>query len=125
MTRFVLACFAILGVAYYLLSGGSNFTPPEPDAPPRSLSTYDTVLPDPVVEVAPEEAPPPPVQDIRTVTSTRVNLRAGPSTNTDVLGTLVQGDQVAVLETGSDGWVQLEIVGTNITGWTLSRFLSQ
>ncbi len=46
--------------------------------------------------------------DYRFVIGTRVNMRAGPGTDYDVIGQLVQGDRVDVLEDPGAGWVLLD-----------------
>ncbi len=86
-------------------------------------------LADPVVntgepEPLPEEqtaSAPPTAADLREVTGDTVNLRDGPGTNFNVVDRLTRGTVIAVLDTGPDGWVYVEING--LTGWMSSDFL--
>ncbi|MEM8979851.1 MAG: SH3 domain-containing protein [Pseudomonadota bacterium] len=61
--------------------------------------------------------------DMRTVTANRMNFRAGPGTNFDIIGKVVNGDVTYVLETNGAGWARVELEdGTQ--GWLAERFLS-
>ncbi len=55
------------------------------------------------------------------MTGDTVNLRDGPGTNFNVVDRLTRGTVIAVLDTGPDGWVYVEING--LTGWMSSDFL--
>lgn len=63
--------------------------------------------------------------DIRVVTARAVNVRGGPSTNFDVVGGLLQGDEVLVVEPASDGWARVRIEGDGIEGYVATRFLAE
>jgi len=58
------------------------------------------------------------------VTGTRVNLRSGPSTETDILDALVQGTRAEVLASLADGWAQIRVIETGIEGYMADRFLA-
>lgn len=60
--------------------------------------------------------------DIRTVSGNRVNVRGGPGTNFDVVGRLVRGDAVEIIEDNGNGWVLMRAVDTGAQGW-LADFL--
>lgn len=57
------------------------------------------------------------------VTGTRVNLRAGPSTDTDIIAALDLGTEARVLSADTDGWYQIEIAG-GLQGYMSTDFLS-
>lgn len=59
--------------------------------------------------------------EIRSVSADTVNLRDGPGTNFNVLERLTRGTLVALLESGPDGWVYVEVNGR--TGWMSSEFI--
>lgn len=60
--------------------------------------------------------------DLRRVNGNRVNVRGGPGTNFGVVGKLVRGDEVEVLEDNGSGWVRFRQVDGSTTGW-LADFL--
>jgi hypothetical protein len=60
--------------------------------------------------------------DYRFVIGTRVNMRAGPGTGYDVIGQLVQGERVVVLEDPGTGWVLLDVDGAQ--GWMADFLLT-
>lgn len=57
------------------------------------------------------------------VTGNQVNLRAGPSTDTAVLGALVRGERAELIDS-SGGWVQIRAVSTGTIGYMADRFVS-
>lgn len=57
------------------------------------------------------------------VTGTRVNMRAGPSTDNSVVDSLVRGTIVEVLGEEVNGWVELRDVATGVTGFMAARFI--
>ncbi|UWR22930.1 SH3 domain-containing protein [Sulfitobacter sp. S190] len=59
---------------------------------------------------------------LRAVSGNRVNVRGGPSTNFGVVGKLVRGDQVRILEDNGNGWVLMQHVDSNTEGW-MAEFL--
>jgi hypothetical protein len=60
--------------------------------------------------------------DIRTVSGNRVNVRGGPGTDFNVVGKLVRGDSVEIIEDNGNGWVLMRSVDTGAQGW-LADFL--
>ncbi len=52
-----------------------------------------------------------------------LNLRAGPSSGSKIIGTLSLNDQVEMLGMGPGGWAQVRVVRTGIIGWVASRYL--
>ena len=62
------------------------------------------------------------ITDVRTVNGNRVNVRGGPGTNFDVIGKLVRGDSVEILQDDGTGWVLMRSLDTGAQGW-LADFL--
>lgn len=55
--------------------------------------------------------------DVREVTGSSVNMRAGPGTDFEKVGKLSKGTQVAVLEEPGNGWLMFEVLETGQTAW--------
>jgi len=55
--------------------------------------------------------------DVREVTGSSVNMRAGPGTDFETVGKLSKGTQVAVLDDPGNGWLMFEVLETGQTGW--------
>ena len=74
--------------------------------------------------LSPEEPRPSAETDDSTIYITvgKVNFRAGPSTDTDIIDTLSDGAPVTVLEYDPDGWSKAEVDG--VTGYIKSEYLS-
>ena len=149
VVRFMILTFAVLSWAFYELSGGSQFAPPEAvPAPLIARAEQETMIgaahagdaaeiveasfAEPVVVTgASEFAPPPaavaavapePPADIRTVAGSRVNMRSGPGTSHGVLTVLSRGDPTEVLAV--DGrWARIRAGG--IEGWMALSMLSE
>jgi hypothetical protein len=64
------------------------------------------------------------IAEYRTVTGSRVNLRAGPSTSFDAVTQLLEGEEVEVLDETPDGWVKLRAMDGNDIGWMAGSFLT-
>ncbi|MBV2359811.1 SH3 domain-containing protein [Thalassococcus sp. CAU 1522] len=62
--------------------------------------------------------------DLRLITGSRVNMRNGPGTDYSVVGRLVRGDQVEILQNSGDGWVKLRALKGNRVGWMSARFVT-
>lgn len=62
---------------------------------------------------------------IRFVTAKRVNVRKGPSTDTEVLDQVIFAEAVEVLSEPADGWVLIRIEGDGVEGYIASRFLQR
>ncbi|RVT82315.1 SH3 domain-containing protein [Rhodobacteraceae bacterium CCMM004] len=58
------------------------------------------------------------------VTGNRVNLRAGPSTGTAVLGQVVRGDTARVLDRRDDGWLRIQVSETGLDAYIFGDFLA-
>ena len=58
------------------------------------------------------------------VTAKRVNLRAGPSTRTAILGRFKRGTKAEVISQSDNGWAEIRDVKTGLQGFMSSRFLS-
>ncbi|WP_049644789.1 SH3 domain-containing protein [Candidatus Rhodobacter oscarellae] len=111
----------------------SATTPPRAAAPelPVRIATPTPVLPSlatgldlSATERAATAALAPDPRDIRVVTGTRVNLRAGPSTRNAILTQVLSGDQVEILEAGQGGWVKISANNGDVEGWMAARFLT-
>jgi hypothetical protein len=58
------------------------------------------------------------------VTGSRVNLRAGPSTETDILGALTLGERAEVIASLGNGWAQIRSLDSGLEGYMADRFLT-
>lgn len=57
------------------------------------------------------------------VTGDRVNFRAGPSTDDDILAALTLGTQLELVETAEDGWLRLRVPASGLEGYMSGDFL--
>ena len=73
---------------------------------------------------APAAISEPLARDIRTVTGNRVNVRGGPGTDFGVIGRLVRGDEVEILEDDGVGWVRMRSLETGEEGWMADFLLN-
>lgn len=62
--------------------------------------------------------------EYRVVTGSRVNMRRGPSTGHDVVGKLIKGAEVEVLDVNETGWVKLRTLDGSKIGWMSDKFLA-
>ena len=76
--------------------------------------------PAPVAEIAPEK----PALPVMYVTGRSVNVRQGPSTSYNVVGTLTRAEAVTVVAPEQDGWVQIKIEGDGVDGYIAARLLT-
>ncbi|MEM0937590.1 MAG: SH3 domain-containing protein [Pseudomonadota bacterium] len=58
------------------------------------------------------------------VTGSRVNVRAGPSTDFGVIGSVSFGDAVELVDDAGDGWAEIRVSGGG-TGYMARRFLGE
>ena len=58
------------------------------------------------------------------VTGTRVNLRAGPSTDNPIVAALTQGTATELVAEAPDGWFEIRDPTTGATGFMSGDFLS-
>jgi SH3-like domain-containing protein len=57
------------------------------------------------------------------VRGTRINVRGGPATSTEVLAKLGKGEEVLIVEENGEGWSKIRIEGDGIEGWVASSLL--
>lgn len=89
-----------------------------------AAASAEPVEPTPEVEPAPEVDYSQLAADAGTLWSTSsVNIRTGPGTDFDVLGTIAPGRSVTATEADSDGWQQVNRDG--VAGWIKSTYLSE
>ncbi|MFK7875785.1 MAG: SH3 domain-containing protein [Paracoccaceae bacterium] len=62
--------------------------------------------------------------ELREVSGARVNVRGGPGTTYNVVGRLVRGDRVEVLEDTGDGWVRFRAMDSDTSGWVADFLLA-
>ncbi|MCV6584179.1 MAG: SH3 domain-containing protein [Marinibacterium sp.] len=89
-----------------------------------AASPLDTFAPTALDTPAPVIEPSAPERDIREITGSRVNMRAGPGTNYNVLARLTLGDKVEVLSVSDNGWVRLRPLDGGETGWMADFLVS-
>ncbi|MEP3345869.1 MAG: SH3 domain-containing protein [Litoreibacter sp.] len=90
-----------------------------------SVST-DTTTPAASETVVTEQivTAPAPAASIRRVTGRRVNLRAGPTTTSEIVGRAVRNDSAEVVELLPSGWAKVYILETGIEAYISAQFLS-
>ena len=116
--------------------------PAQPEAAPTPSEAVvfipaQTVMKPPVVaapvvaEVAAPVAEPLPEPQVDggrllTVSARAANVRMGPGTTFDVVGSLTQGEQVLVVddETPIEGWSRVRLEGDGVEGYVATRLLS-
>ncbi|WP_171053983.1 SH3 domain-containing protein [Arenibacterium halophilum] len=97
---------------------------------PRVFSLQDMVTPPPAANAANpngiQQVRPTPTRaaDMREIVATRVNMRAGPGTSSDILMRLAKGDSVEVLEDNGSGWLRLRALPADRVGWIAARLVS-
>lgn len=72
--------------------------------------------------------PAPPAEsylDIRQIRASRVNMRQGPGTIYPVIGRLLAGDEVLVVEDSGTGWLQLRTQNGQKIGWVAASLVSK
>lgn len=99
-------------------SGAVEPTPAE-DAPDDAEAASATDE-----ETAEPPGPADPGATILQVTGDRVNFRAGPSTEDEILTALNQGERVELIERVADGWAHLRVVATGLEGYMSGDFLA-
>ena len=97
---------------------------PVPVEPENTVFTLsDFADPAPVV-AEPVAAKPSAEGEVWYVAGDSVNVRSGPSTNTDVVGKLALGEATLVVWREGDDWARIRIEGDGIEGYVAMRFLS-
>ena len=89
----------------------------EPSAPTETAEAT-TETSEPPAEAAP-------AAQILFVTGDRVNLRSGPSTSNDVVGSVTRGQAVELVEYESNGWAQIRVEGFAVPVFMSGDFLSE
>jgi hypothetical protein len=64
------------------------------------------------------------LRDLRRITGTSVNMRAGPGTKFGILQRVGRDTQVEVLETMENGWIRLRLVDSKRVGWVSAKLVS-
>ncbi len=81
--------------------------------------------------ISPEDATIEPVEEVViaqalplvAVNGSSVNLRSGPSTDTEILASLPRDTQAEILADVGDGWAQIRVTSTGVVGYMADRFL--
>ena len=99
-------------------------TTPEPvvEPPAPAPAAPEPSLPEPSVPVEPVPVAPPTVVGTLWV-SAGVNVRSGPTADSDRISSLADRDQVEVTGTTENGWTQVVVDG--LVGWVNSDYLSE
>jgi len=105
-----------------IMQDTSPVTADESDTPRHndvfSLETYAEAIQNGTLVVGADgTAQLPDARDIRQVSGTVVNMRAGPGQSYESLGKLNRGTQIAVLDEPGNGWIRFEVVDTGTEGW--------
>ncbi|MGR3504240.1 MAG: SH3 domain-containing protein [Paracoccaceae bacterium] len=64
------------------------------------------------------------LRDLRRITGTSVNMRAGPGTRFGVLTRVTRDTEVEVLESFDNGWLRLRVLDTQRIGWVSGTLVS-
>lgn len=96
---------------------------PVPSGPENTVFTLSDYA-DPAPTDAPAEAEQASEGEIWYVAGTSLNVRSGPSTNTDVVGKLTRGEATLVVWREGDDWARIRIEGDGIEGYVAMRFLT-
>ena len=96
---------------------------------PRMVLPDGTLMVAPVAKALPNETvnavqeTPDQTATIRFVSSNRVNVRAGPSTQFEVVDQVLFADAVEIIGEPTGEWVHIRIQGDGVDGYMASRFL--
>ena len=91
-------------------------TAPDPEPEPEPVAEPAAPAPEPAAEPEPQ---------LLYVTGSRVNLRAGPSTENAVRGQVVRGQAVELVTRLDTGWVEIRAEGVDGTVYMSGDFLSE
>lgn len=91
-------------------------TAPDPEPEPEPVAEPAAPAPEPAIEPEPQ---------LLYVTGSRVNLRAGPSTQNAVRGQVVRGQAVELVTRLDTGWVEIRAEGVDGTVYMSGDFLSE
>ena len=96
---------------------------------PQPAAVVPLVLPlvqEPAAEPAAAPEPEPsPLAEVWYVDARSVNVRAGPSTDSSVLGRLTRGEAATVIAREGEDWAHIIIEGDGIEGYVAARFLTR
>lgn len=95
--------------------------PTEPENTVFTLSNFADPVPDVATTVAEEDTA---EGEIWYVAGNSLNVRAGPSTNDDVVGKLSRGEATLVVWREGEDWARIRIEGDGIEGYVAMRFLT-
>lgn len=105
-----------------LSTGLSQFA--DDEATEIRVAAVETPTPAPAPEAIPVRAPVSEAADMRKVVATRVNMRAGPGTDHDILDRLRRGQDVEVLGDNGLGWLRIRTLPEDRVGWIAQRLVS-
>lgn len=101
--------------------------PPPPPQPEVYIPAQTVMVTSPLA--APEPLPEPEIPGGRllTVAALGANVRQGPGTSFDVVGSLAQGEQVLVVDEDAPvaGWSRVRLEGDGVEGYIATRLLSE
>lgn len=105
------------------------FVPAQPVMKPTPVVATSVVAVVDPVEPAPEALPDPeiPGGTLFTVAANQANVREGPGKSFSVLGSLIAGEQVLVVDEANptEGWSKVRIEGDGIEGYVATKLLTQ
>lgn len=101
----------------FTLSSFGNEPVPGEDGAPIEAAIAEAIS-DPATEPAPTEG------TIWYVTADSVNVRAGPSTDAEVLGRLGSGEAALLVSAVGSDWARIVIQGDGVEGYVAMRYLS-
>lgn len=96
---------------------------PVPETPENTVFTLSNYA-DPVPEAAPAAAETSAEGEVWYVAGNSLNVRSGPSTNSDVVGKLTRGEATLVVWREGADWARIRIEGDGIEGYVAMRFLT-
>ena len=114
----VVTAVAVVPVVVPVTELAAAPAPVEPENTVFTLSDYA----EPAADVA--AADPSAEGEIWYVAGNSLNVRSGPSTDTDVVGKLTRGEATLVVWREGDDWARIRIEGDGIEGYVAVRFLS-
>lgn len=88
-----------------------------------SLPLVDASAPLPEAPAVTEPAAPKP--RVAYISGTKVNVRSGPSAETEALAQLLQGEAVLATPSDTPGWTLIRIEGDGLEGYVATRFLTE
>jgi hypothetical protein len=122
------ALFLFLMAVCVTIAGtvASHYAAPVEEQAVPTVTLEPAVIIQPTSTLAPSPTPPPtmPAPTLLRVLPSSVNLRAGPSTSTKVIGQVKKGVQVRPVALSDDGkWVLVTNTESGATGWISGEFL--